>query len=43
MGKTAFGQIMDAKTETEWMMAMCLNPQNFTEDEQEQIERKAED
>lgn len=43
MGNSAFEQIMEAENSTDFMMALCLIPQEFTEDEEDQIERKAKE
>lgn len=40
MTNTGYEQIMQAQDENEYMMAMYLNPQNYTDEEWEQIERK---
>lgn len=41
--KTAFEQIMSATNENEYTAAMFLNPQNYTDEECEQIRRKEEE
>lgn len=40
MSKTGFEQIMAAENENEYMAAMFLNPQNYTDEEVEQIKQK---